>query len=73
MPTEIETSRPTTIDHGNSNDTAPGTIATIPAGAKMHERFSFPETMPAWWTEQDLDFYAGEFARAGFRGHPPPR
>ena len=27
-----------------------------------------PETLPAWVTEADVDFYAGEFARAGFRG-----
>ena len=27
-----------------------------------------PETLPAWLTEADLDFYAGEFARTGFRG-----
>ena len=45
-----------------------GTIATIPHGAKMHERFSFPATMPAWWTDADLDFYAGEFERTGFTG-----
>jgi epoxide hydrolase A/B len=27
-----------------------------------------PHALPAWLTEADLDFYAGEFARAGFRG-----
>ena len=27
-----------------------------------------PETLPAWLTEADVDFYAGEFARTGFRG-----
>lgn len=27
-----------------------------------------PETLPAWLTEEDLDFYAGEFARSGMRG-----
>ncbi|HEY5210353.1 MAG TPA: alpha/beta hydrolase [Stellaceae bacterium] len=26
------------------------------------------DTLPAWLTEADLDFYAGEFTRAGFRG-----
>lgn len=45
-----------------------GTIATIPRGAKMYERFSFPATMPAWWTDADLDVYAGEFERTGFTG-----
>src|SRR5256714_1432208 len=27
-----------------------------------------PETLPAWLTEADLDFYAAEFQRTGFRG-----
>ena len=27
-----------------------------------------PATLPAWLTEADVDFYVGEFARAGFRG-----
>ena len=27
-----------------------------------------PQALPAWLTEADIDFFAGEFARAGFRG-----
>ena len=27
-----------------------------------------PAPLPAWLTEADIDFYAGEFARSGFRG-----
>jgi pimeloyl-ACP methyl ester carboxylesterase len=27
-----------------------------------------PATLPAWLSDADLDYYAGEFARAGFRG-----
>ena len=27
-----------------------------------------PATLPAWLTEADVDFYAGEFKRTGFRG-----
>lgn len=27
-----------------------------------------PETLPGWLTEADVDFYAAEFARTGFRG-----
>src|SRR5947199_2986322 len=27
-----------------------------------------PEKLPGWITEADIDFYAGEFARTGFRG-----
>ena len=29
---------------------------------------SIRQTLPAWLTEADIDFYAGEFARTGFRG-----
>jgi pimeloyl-ACP methyl ester carboxylesterase len=29
---------------------------------------AWPEKLPAWLTETDLDFYAAEFTRAGFRG-----
>jgi pimeloyl-ACP methyl ester carboxylesterase len=27
-----------------------------------------PATLPAWLTEADVDFYANEFSRTGFRG-----
>ena len=27
-----------------------------------------PAVLPAWLGEADVDFYAGEFARTGFRG-----
>lgn len=37
-------------------------------GETIMETLSFPEEMPKWFTEQDLDFYTGEFQRAGFRG-----
>ena len=29
---------------------------------------SMPDTLPPWLTEQDVDYFAGEFQRAGFRG-----
>ena len=37
-------------------------------GAKLEDAFVYPEKMPAWFTEADLDFYVGEFERAGFSG-----
>ncbi len=46
----------------------PGTIATIPSGHKMHERFRFPEAMPAWMSDADLDMYTEEFEHTGFTG-----
>jgi pimeloyl-ACP methyl ester carboxylesterase len=27
-----------------------------------------PETLPSWLTEEDVDYYASEFKRTGFRG-----
>ena len=44
------------------------TVATIPYGAQMRDRFAYPSSMPAWLTEDDLDVYAGEFERTGFTG-----
>lgn len=49
-------------------DPAAGTIATIPRGARMKDRFHRPDTMPSWLTDDDLDVYASEFEHGGFRG-----
>ena len=51
-----------------SVDPARGTVATISHGAQMRDRFAYPDQMPAWLTEDDLDMYAGEFERTGFTG-----
>ncbi|MCB0967519.1 MAG: alpha/beta hydrolase [Ilumatobacter sp.] len=56
-----------------SGDAAPpdpsaGTIATIPRGGRMKDRFQRPDAMPAWLTDADLDVYASEFEHTGFRG-----
>ena len=45
-----------------------GTVATIPHGAKMRDRFAYPDAMPAWLTEADLDVYSAEFEHTGFTG-----
>jgi pimeloyl-ACP methyl ester carboxylesterase len=37
-------------------------------GAGALERMVEPTQLPSWLTEADIDFYAAEFARAGFRG-----
>ena len=47
---------------------ASGTIATIPRGKLMKDRFRRPDTMPAWLTEDDVDYYASEFEHSGLRG-----
>ena len=49
-------------------DPAQGTVATIPHGARMKDRFHRPDTLPAWLTEADIDVYASEFEHSGFRG-----
>lgn len=49
-------------------DPAAGTIATIPHGARMKDRFQRPDTMPDWLSDADLDVYASEFEHTGFRG-----
>jgi pimeloyl-ACP methyl ester carboxylesterase len=46
----------------------PGTITTVKAGGQMRDRFTIPDELPAWLTQDDLDFYVGEFERSGFRG-----
>ncbi len=45
-----------------------GTIGTIPPGGQMKDRMHFPDDMPSWLSEQDLDVYVGDFERNGFRG-----
>jgi pimeloyl-ACP methyl ester carboxylesterase len=40
----------------------------LPKTAGFLDATTDPPTLPPWLTEADLDFYAGEFARTGFRG-----
>lgn len=40
----------------------------LPKGARLKDAFIYPQAMPAWLSEADLDFYAGEFQRSGFGG-----
>jgi pimeloyl-ACP methyl ester carboxylesterase len=49
-------------------DPAKGTIATIPRGARMKDRFHRPDPLPAWLTDADLDAYTSEFEHGGLRG-----
>ena len=45
-----------------------GTMATVPRGGMMRDRFQIPDTLPPWLGRADLDFYVSEFERTGFRG-----
>jgi len=43
-------------------------LAMVPRTGGFVSRMIDPERLPPWLTEADVDFYAGEFARTGFRG-----
>ncbi len=45
-----------------------GDVGMVSRDAGFLTRMLSPSVLPAWLTDADLDFYAGEFARAGFRG-----
>ncbi len=45
-----------------------GTMATVPAGGRLRDRLVVPETLPAWLSAGDVDFYAEEFERTGLTG-----
>ena len=40
----------------------------VPRGGGFLSRHAAPDTLPAWLTEADVDAYARDFARTGFRG-----
>ncbi len=43
-------------------------VGMVPRQGGFLIRMRDPDVLPGWLTEADVDFYAGEFARAGFRG-----
>jgi pimeloyl-ACP methyl ester carboxylesterase len=56
------------VPRGSDNtlgDQAPG---MVPRTGGFLTRTIDPPTLPAWLTEADIDVFAGEFARSGFRG-----
>jgi pimeloyl-ACP methyl ester carboxylesterase len=40
----------------------------VPLGGEFLQPGAGPETLPAWLSEADVDAYAADFARSGFRG-----
>jgi pimeloyl-ACP methyl ester carboxylesterase len=44
------------------------TIATVPPGGRLRDRFVIPDHLPRWLTEKDLEVYVAEFERTGFAG-----
>ncbi len=57
--------------HGASGDAAPSErwqpVTPGPSG-EAFAQLPPPETLPAWLTDADLDYYTTEFTRTGFRG-----
>ena len=55
---------------GDTPPLQPGqpSVAMIAPGAKMSDRFAYPATLPAWMTQDDLDFYVEAFEQSGFTG-----
>lgn len=51
-----------------SGEPMAGTFSMVPRTGGFLTRTVDPEILPAWLSEADLDFYASEFARTGFRG-----
>jgi pimeloyl-ACP methyl ester carboxylesterase len=47
---------------------AGGPIGMVPRGGGFLTSMPSPAALPAWLGEADIDFYAGEFERTGFRG-----
>ena len=44
------------------------TIATVPPGGRLRDRFVIPDKLPGWLAVEDLEFYVAEFERTGFTG-----
>jgi pimeloyl-ACP methyl ester carboxylesterase len=54
--------------HGAQVIGDPATVGMVPRRGGFLDRTVEPATLPPWLSEADLDFYAQEFTRTGFRG-----
>ena len=45
-----------------------GDVGMVPTSGGFLSRMADPPSLPPWLSEADVDFYAAEFARTGFRG-----
>ena len=46
----------------------PDAVGMVPRRGGFLSRTVEPSALPPWLTDADIDFYAGEFTRTGFRG-----
>jgi pimeloyl-ACP methyl ester carboxylesterase len=53
---------------GEAVDTTSAAQLMVPRAGGLLTGKEPPAVLPAWVSEADIDFYAGEFARSGFRG-----
>jgi epoxide hydrolase A/B len=53
---------------GKTEPADPSNVGMVPRDGGWLSVFKMPSSLPAWLTQQDIDFYVGEFTRAGFRG-----
>src|SRR5258708_2410527 len=53
---------------GREDGARDGEIDMVPRRGGLLSRLTNPASLPHWLTEADVDFYASEFARTGFRG-----
>lgn len=44
------------------------TIATVRRGGLMRDRFVIPDRLPAWLSDDDVDYYVSEFEHTGISG-----
>jgi pimeloyl-ACP methyl ester carboxylesterase len=56
------------VPHRGDGQPSAGSFGLVPRDGGFLTRTRDPETLPAWLSEADLDYYAGEFGRTGFRG-----
>jgi pimeloyl-ACP methyl ester carboxylesterase len=45
-----------------------GAVGMVPRSGGLLTQMADAERLPSWLTDEDVDFYAAEFARTGFRG-----
>ena len=54
--------------HSNWSGAAANAVGMVSRHDGLLSRMVNPVSLPDWLSEADIDFYAGEFARTGFRG-----
>nr|AIT98392.1 epoxide hydrolase [uncultured bacterium] len=58
----------TILCSGFGDDAPDGAVAMVPRDGGVLTRMKAGPALPGWLAEADIDYFAGEFARTGFRG-----